>query len=208
MKNNLDQTYYQQGYSFIAGCDEAGRGPIAGPVVAAAVILPKDFFDDRINDSKQLSESQREELFSVIQQNALAFAITVVDVDTITKMNILEASRLGMQLSLEKLKHPYDVVLSDAMKLPKQTVPVFAMIHGDALSQTIAASSILAKVTRDRLMVELAKKYPHFEFDIHKGYPTPNHLSLLKHHGPIQGVHRPTFGPVKALIHAKNKSIS
>jgi len=115
---------------------------------------------------------------------------------------------LGMQLSLETLKHPYDVVLSDAMKLPKQTVPVFAMIHGDALSQTIAASSILAKVTRDRLMVELAKKYPLFEFDIHKGYPTPNHLTLLKHHGPIQGVHRPTFGPVKALIHAKNKSIS
>jgi ribonuclease HII len=203
MKNNLDKKYYQQGYSLIAGCDEAGRGPIAGPVVAAAVILPKDFADQRIHDSKQLTALQREALFVLIQERALAFAITVVDVATITRINILEASRLAMQLSLEQLKHPYDVVLSDAMALPKQTVPVFPLIHGDALSQTIAASSILAKVTRDRLMVEMAKTYPHFYFDIHKGYPTPQHLKLLKRHGPIEGIHRPTFGPVKAMIHAK-----
>ena len=208
MKNNLDKTYYQQGYSFIAGCDEAGRGPIAGPVVAAAVILPKDFADVRIDDSKQLTALQREALFVLIQEKALAFAITVVDVTTITRINILEASRLGMQLSLEKLKHRYDVVLSDAMALPKQKVPVFPLIHGDALSQTIAASSILAKVTRDRLMVVMAKTYPHFQFDVHKGYPTPQHLSLLKRHGPIEGIHRPTFAPVKAMIHAKDKSIS
>jgi ribonuclease HII len=208
MKNNLDKTYYQQGYSLIAGCDEAGRGPIAGPVVAAAVILPKDFADPRIHDSKQLTALQREALFVLIQEKALAFAITVVDVATITRINILEASRLGMQLSLEKLKHRYDVVLSDAMALPKQKVPVFHLIHGDALSQTIAASSILAKVTRDRLMVELATKYPHFQFDVHKGYPTPQHLALLKRHGPILGIHRPTFAPVKAMIHAKVKPIS
>ena len=208
MKNNLDKSYYQQGYSFIAGCDEAGRGPIAGPVVAAAVILPKDFADVRIDDSKQLTALQREALFVLIQEKALAFAITVVDVTTITRINILEASRLGMQLSLEKLKHRYDVVLSDAMALPQQKVPVFPLIHGDALSQTIAASSILAKVTRDRLMVEMAKTYPHFQFDVHKGYPTPQHLSLLKRHGPIEGIHRPTFAPVKAMIHAKHKSIS
>ncbi len=208
MKNNLDKSYYQQGYSFIAGCDEAGRGPIAGPVVAAAVILPKDFADVRIDDSKQLTALQREALFVLIQEKALAFAITVVDVATITRINILEASRLGMQLSLEKLKHRYDMVLSDAMALPQQKVPVFPLIHGDALSQTIAASSILAKVTRDRLMVEMAKTYPHFQFDVHKGYPTPQHLSLLKRHGPIEGIHRPTFAPVKAWIHAKHKSIS
>jgi ribonuclease HII len=128
-------------------------------------------------------------------------------VDTITKINILEASRLGMQLSLEKLKHSYDVVLSDAMALPQQKVPVFPLIHGDALSQTIAASSILAKVTRDRLMVNMAKTYPHFQFDVHKGYPTPQHLMLLKRHGPIEGVHRPTFAPVKAMIHANVKPI-
>lgn len=207
MKNNLDKTYYQQGYSLIAGCDEAGRGPIAGPVVAAAVILPKDFADVRIDDSKQLTALQREALFVLIQEKALAFAITVVDVATITRINILEASRLGMQLSLEKLKHRYDLVLSDAMALPKQKVPVFPLIHGDALSQTIAASSILAKVTRDRLMVEMAKTYPHFQFDVHKGYPTPQHLSLLKRHGPIQGIHRPTFAPVKAMIHANVKPI-
>ena len=208
MKNNLDKSYYQQGYSFIAGCDEAGRGPIAGPLVAAAVILPKDFADVRIDDSKQLTALQREALFVLIQEKALAFAITVVDVATITRINILEASRLGMQLSLEKLKHRYDMVLSDAMALPQQKVPVFPLIHGDALSQTIAASSILAKVTRDRLMVEMAKTYPHFQFDVHKGYPTPQHLSLLKRHGPIEGIHRPTFAPVKAWIHAKHKSIS
>jgi ribonuclease HII len=205
MKNNLDKTYYQQGYSFIAGCDEAGRGPIAGPLVAAAVILPKDFDDVRIDDSKQLTSSQRDALFLLIQEKAIAFAITVVDVDTITKINILEASRLGMQLSLQQLKHRYDVVLSDAMALPQQKVPVFPLIHGDALSQSIAASSILAKVTRDRLMVEIAKTYPHFQFDVHKGYPTPQHLALLKQHGPIEGIHRPTFAPVKAMIHAKVK---
>jgi ribonuclease HII len=176
-------------------------------VVAAAVILPKDFADPRIDDSKQLTALQREALFVLIQEKALAFAITVVDVATITRINILEASRLGMQLSLEKLKHRYDVVLSDAMALPKQKVPVFPLIHGDALSQTIAASSILAKVTRDRLMVEMAKTYPHFQFDVHKGYPTPQHLSLLKRHGPIQGIHRPTFAPVKAMIHANVKPI-
>jgi ribonuclease HII len=208
MKNNLDKSYYQQGYSLIAGCDEAGRGPIAGPVVAAAVILPKDFDDVRIDDSKQLTALQREALFVLIQEKALAFAITVIDVDTITRINILEASRLGMQLSLEKLKHRYDVVLSDAMALPNQKVPVFPLIHGDALSQTIAASSILAKVTRDRLMVEMAKTHPHFQFDVHKGYPTPQHLTLVKRHGPIQGIHRPTFAPVKAMIHPKVKSIS
>ena len=207
MKNNLDLSYYQQGYSFIAGCDEAGRGPIAGPVVAAAVILPKDFVDVRIHDSKQISESQREALFILIQEKAIAFAVTIVDVETITSINILEASRLAMQRSLEKLTHRYDVVLSDAMKLPQQKVPVFPLIHGDALSQTIAASSILAKVTRDRWMVALAKTYPHFQFDIHKGYPTPQHLTLLKRHGPIKGVHRPTFGPVKAMIHAKSHSL-
>jgi ribonuclease HII len=203
MKANIDLTYYQQGFKVIAGCDEAGRGPIAGPVVAAAVILPKDFYDPRIDDSKQLLAATRNTLFSLIQTKALSYGITIIDVDTITKINILEASRLGMQFSLEKLKVRYDVVLSDAMTLPKQQVPVFPLIHGDALSQTIAASSILAKVTRDQIMVALDQQYPHFHFAEHKGYPTPLHLSLLKKYGPIQGIHRPTFGPVKRLLNPK-----
>ena len=207
MNTNLDRSYYQQGYRCIAGCDEAGRGPIAGPVVAAAVIFPQDFYDQRINDSKQVSEKSRLELFTLIKQVALAYAITVIDVETITKINILEASRLGMQQSLQKLKMAYDLVLSDAMALPKQTVLVVPLIHGDALSQTIAASSILAKVTRDALMVELGKQYPHFQFDQHKGYPTPLHLSLLKQHGPIKGIHRPTFAPVKALLQTNNRNV-
>ena len=202
MKQNLDLFYYQQGYHVIAGCDEAGRGPIAGPVVAAAVILPKDYVDHRIHDSKQLSETLRERLFTEITKHALGYAITVIDVATISRINILEASRLAMQRSLEQLTVKYDVVLSDAMALPKQKVPVFPIIHGDALSQTIAASSILAKVTRDRIMDTLGKAYPFYGFDHHKGYPTPLHLQLLKTHGPIEGVHRPTFGPVKKLIKA------
>lgn len=200
MKSNLDRSYYQRGYKVIAGCDEAGRGPIAGPVVAAAVILPRDFKDDRIHDSKQISETLRNSLYDVIIANALAYAITFIDVATITKINILEASRLGMQLSLEKLKVAYDVVLTDAMKLPKQTVPVFPFIRGDARSQSIAASSILAKVSRDRWMEKLDKQFPHFRFAEHKGYPTPLHISLLNQYGPIPGVHRPTFGPVKKRL--------
>ncbi|MFZ9139223.1 MAG: ribonuclease HII [Bacilli bacterium] len=203
MKKNVDSTYYQQGYQLIAGCDEAGRGPIAGPVVAAAVILPQDFFDPRIHDSKQLNATIRTELFSLIQSKALSFAVTVIDVDTITKINILEASRLAMQLCLEKLTIEYDLVLSDAMKLPKQTVKVIPLIHGDALSQTIAASSILAKVTRDQWMDKLDQHYPHYLFSQHKGYPTPQHLTLLKKYGPISGIHRPTFGPVKKIIQQK-----
>ena len=203
MKANIDLIYFQQGFKVIAGCDEAGRGPIAGPVVAAAVILPKDFYDPRIDDSKQLQAAIRNTLFSLIQTKALSYAITIIDVDTITKINILEASRLGMQLSLEKLKVRFDVVLSDAMTLPKQQVPVFPLIHGDALSQTIAASSILAKVTRDQIMDSLDQQYPHFHFAAHKGYPTPLHLSLLKKYGPIKGIHRPTFGPVKKLLNPK-----
>ncbi len=200
MKANLDLTYYQQGFKRIAGCDEAGRGPIAGPVVASAVILPKDFIDERINDSKQVTAEMRTKLYSLIQAKAVSYAITIIDVETITKINILEASRLAMQLSLEKLKKPYDLVLSDAMKLPQQKVKVVPLIHGDALSQTIAASSILAKVTRDHIMEALDLQYPHFQFAQHKGYPTPLHLALLKQYGPIPGIHRPTFGPVKKLL--------
>ena len=200
MKQNLDLAYIKKGFRIIAGCDEAGRGPIAGPVVAAAVVLPTDYVDPRIDDSKKLSDKLRDVLFADIIKHAKAYAITIVDVETITRMNILEASRLAMQRSLEKLTMPYDVVLSDAMALPKQVVPVFAIIHGDALSQTIAASSILAKVTRDRFMDALGKKHPLYMFDQHKGYPTPLHLQLLKQYGPIEGIHRPTFGPVKKYL--------
>lgn len=199
MSLTLDQTYYRQGYTTIAGCDEAGRGPIAGPVVAASVILPQDFKDSMINDSKQLTAKKRNTLFDVITRVALDYAVVVVDVNTITRLNILEASRLGMQQSLEKLNVAYDLVLSDAMALPLQRVNVVPIIHGDALSQTIAAASILAKVSRDRWMEKLHQQYPHFQFNLHKGYPTALHLRLLRQFGPITGVHRPTFGPVKRL---------
>lgn len=203
MKKNVDLDYYQQGYQCIAGCDEAGRGPIAGPVVAASVILPKDFSHPLMIDSKQLTAKQRAAMFQLIQQVALSWAYTVVDVDTITKINILEASRFGMNQSLAQLKIQYDAVLSDAMALPLQRVPVFPLIHGDALSQTIAASSIVAKVIRDELMLKLDAMYPQYLFAVHKGYPTAKHLALLHEYGPIVGVHRPTFGPVKRILNSR-----
>jgi ribonuclease HII len=200
MKHNLDSNYYRQGYQAIAGCDEAGRGPLAGPVVAGAVILPKDFHHPLINDSKQLTSQQRQTLFTIIQTHALAWSYTLVDVATIDRINILEASRLAMLESLKKLTHRFDVVLTDAMAIHGLTVPVFPIIRGDALSQTIAASSIIAKVIRDTYMLELDQQYPHYEFRHHKGYPTPKHQQLLLQYGPIKDVHRLSFAPVKRLI--------
>ena len=200
MKHNLDLTYYQQGYQSIAGCDEAGRGPLAGPVVAAAVILPKDFHHPLINDSKQLTSQQRQNLFGIIQTHAVAWSYTLVDVATIDKINILEASRLAMLQSLKKLTQRFDVVLTDAMAINGLKVPVFPIIRGDTLSQTISASSILAKVIRDTYMLELDQQYPQYEFRYHKGYPTVKHLKLLQQLKPISGVHRVSFAPVKRLI--------
>ena len=200
MALELDEQYYKQGYQFIVGTDEAGRGCLLGPVFAAAVILPKDFYSPLINDSKQLSEKKREEAYQIIIDNALDYAIASVRPEQIDEINIYNASRLAMEMAISKLKHPYDLILTDAMKIPNQKVGVIDIIHGDALSQNIAAASILAKVSRDHYCLEIDNKYPEYNIKKNKGYGTKDHLEALKKYGPVKHLHRFSYAPVKACF--------
>ncbi len=193
-----EKKLYKEGYELICGTDEAGRGPLAGPVVAAAVILPKNMIIDGVNDSKQLTEKKREELFDVIYEKALAVGVAFVDNKKIDEINILEASRLAMMEAIKKLKIKPDYVISDAMKM-NIDVPVKPIIKGDALSISIAAASIIAKVTRDRFMDEMDLKYPNYGFKRHKGYPTKDHIEAIKKYG-ITEIHRITFKPIKTML--------
>ena len=200
MALDLDEQYYQQGYKFIVGCDEAGRGCLLGPVFAAAVILPRGLTSPLINDSKKLTAKKREEAYDFIVNNALAYAVASVDADEINEVNIYNASRLAMQRAIEKLNHDFDLVLTDAMKMPNYPKPVVDVVHGDALSLSIAAASILAKVSRDRLCLELDAKYPQYNIKKNKGYGTKDHLEALKKYGPVKHLHRFTYAPVKACF--------
>ena len=200
MALDLDEQYYAQGYQYIVGCDEAGRGCLLGPVFAAAVILPKGLDSPLINDSKKLSAKKREEAYDFIVRNAIAFGIAYVDADEIDAVNIYNASRLAMQRAIEKLNHDFDLVLTDAMKMPNYPKPVVDIIHGDALSLSIAAASILAKVSRDRLCLELDEKYPEYHIKKNKGYGTKDHLEALKKYGPVKHLHRYTYAPVRACF--------
>jgi ribonuclease HII len=186
-----------QGYGAIAGTDEAGRGPLAGPVVAAAVVLPMGVEIPFLNDSKKLSPRRRESVFEVVREKALALAWSRVEVDEIDRRNIYQASRLAMMQALETMNHPFDFVLSDAMPLPDLLVPCVPIIHGDALSASIAAASVIAKVVRDRIMDELDLQFPLYGFCRHKGYGTAEHLKALAQHGPCS-IHRRSFEPVKS----------
>ena len=197
MALDFDEQYYQQGYQYIVGTDEAGRGCLLGPVFAAAVILPKDFHSPLINDSKKLTAKKREEAFNIITKNAIAYAISFVEPDEIDEVNILNASRMAMQDAIAKLNHQFDLILTDCMKMKGCDVPVIDLIHGDALSQTIAAASILAKVSRDRLCLELDKKYPQYNIKKNKGYGTKDHLEALEKYGPVKHLHRFSYAPVK-----------
>ena len=182
------------------GCDEAGRGCLLGPVFAAAVILPQGLETPLINDSKQLSAKKREEAYDFIINNAIAYGIASVDADEIDEVNIYNASRMAMQRAIEKMNHDFDLVLTDAMKMPNYPKPVVDIIHGDALSLSIAAASILAKVSRDRLCLELDKQYPEYNIKKNKGYGTKDHLEALKKYGPVKHLHRFTYAPVKACF--------
>ena len=173
-----EKELYKEGYELIAGTDEAGRGPLCGPVVAAAVILPKNYKLEGLNDSKQLSEKKRDKYFEIIKKDAISYGIGIVDAKTIDEINIYEASRKAMLEAISKLDVTPDFVLTDAMPLPMDNSK--AIIHGDALSLSIAAASVLAKVTRDEIMYELDKKYPEYGFKSHKGYPTKKHLENIK----------------------------
>lgn len=187
------------GFSLIAGLDEAGRGPLAGPVVAAAVMLPEGLLIPGLNDSKQVSEPERERLFEVIRNHAISFGVGIVDVETIDDVNIYQSTIIAMEKALDLLTPPPDYLLLDAITLPRIPVPQKPLVKGDCRSNSIAAASILAKVTRDRLMRELHGKYPQYNFDKHKGYCTKEHLTLLKKHGPC-AAHRKSFGPVADLL--------
>lgn len=192
-----EKKLYAQGYSLIAGTDEVGRGPLVGPVVAAAVILPKNYTLDGLNDSKKLSEKKRNEYYNILVKDAVSYAVGVVDAKEIDKINIYEASRKAMIKALEGLSVKPDFILSDAMPLPFDNSQ--AIIHGDALSLSIAAASVIAKVTRDEMMYELDKMHPEYGFKNHKGYPTKKHLENLKKYGILDS-YRLTYKPVKAIM--------
>lgn len=181
-----------EGYRYVCGVDEAGRGPLAGPVFAAAVILPENCEIEGLNDSKKLSEKKREALFDVIKEKAVSFAIASVDEKTIDEINILQATFVAMKKAVESLTVPADYALIDGNRMPPLEINGETVIKGDALSPSIAAASILAKVSRDRFMLELDKKYPQYKFSQHKGYGTKLHYEMLAEHGASE-CHRISF---------------
>lgn len=187
-----ERSLYQVGKVHICGIDEAGRGPLMGPVVAAAVILPKDLLIPGVNDSKKVSEKNREFLFHEITEKALAYGIGIVDAERIDEVNILNATKEAMRMAIEQLSIQPDHLLIDAVKLEGVDISLTPIVKGDAVSQSIAAASILAKVTRDRLVVEIDEKYPEFGFRKNKGYGTAEHIAALKKNGPLP-VHRRSF---------------
>ena len=195
---DFEHEKHAQGYKYICGVDEAGRGPLAGPVFAAAVILPEDYEIDGVNDSKKLSEKKREKLFDEIIEHALAYSIKSCDNFTIDDINILAATMQTMKNAVDSLTIKPDIVFVDGNRLPELDIPAEYVIHGDAVSASIAAASILAKVSRDRFMYEMDKKYPEYDFAKHKGYPTPEHLKALEKLGPCPE-HRRSFGPVSQM---------
>ncbi len=181
------------------GVDEAGRGPLAGPVCAAAVILDPARPIDGLKDSKKLSAANRVRLASEIQEKALAWSVAWASREEIDQINILQATLLAMQRAVEGLQPGAEMALIDGNKTPKLTIPARAIVKGDALEPCISAASILAKTARDALMRELAERYPHYGFEQHAGYPTPDHLAALRTHGPCPE-HRQSFAPVAQLL--------
>lgn len=189
-----------QGYKFVCGVDEAGRGPLAGPVCAAAVILPPDTLIEGVNDSKKLSEKKREELFDVVINTALAYCIAFGSVEEIEEHNILATTMMTMKRAVEGLSVKADYAIIDGNKTPALDIPSKPIVKGDANSMSIAAASILAKVSRDRLMLEYAKEYPQYCFEKHKGYGTKLHNEMILQHGPSP-IHRMSF--LKKLLNGK-----
>jgi ribonuclease HII len=185
-----------QGYRFVAGVDEAGRGPLAGPVVAAAVLLPPEVSLPGLDDSKKLSEKTREKFFPEIIHTALAYGVGVVSVETIERINILQAALLAMKQAIEKCRLSPDLLLIDGNKRVDHPARQWTIVGGDGKSLSIAAASVLAKVTRDRIMQEYHQSYPCYEFDRHKGYPTKRHREKIQQLGPCP-IHRKTFKGVK-----------
>lgn len=189
--------FYQKGYDFVAGIDEAGRGPLAGPVVVAAVILPLGFHIPKINDSKKLSAKLRDEIYNCIIKNAISIERAIINEQTIDEINIYQATVKGMYMVINGLNPSPKAVLIDAVPLEQLTIPSLSLIKGDAISASIAAASIIAKVERDQIMNELDEKYPMYGFSQHKGYGTAQHIEAIRKYGPCP-VHRKTFEPIKS----------
>lgn len=194
LKNMLEieDKLYSEGYNFVCGVDEAGRGPLCGPVVAAAVILPKDEYIEGVNDSKKLTEKKREKLYDDIMKKAVAVSIGISDVDVIEKVNILNATKLAMKQAIEKLSIKPDYVLIDGNQMIDINIKAETVVSGDAKSESIAAASIIAKVTRDRMLIEFDKKYPEYGFAKHKGYGTKSHIEAIQKYG-LTDIHRSSF---------------
>ena len=189
----IEKEAIKNGFKLVCGVDEAGRGPLAGPVCAAAVILPLDAEIEGLNDSKKLSEKKREALFDIIKEKAISYNIAFASVEEIEEFNILEATYLAMNRAIDGLEIKPDFALIDGNRMPKGiSVPAFTVIKGDALSSSIAAASILAKVTRDRLLLEYDKEYPEYNFKKHKGYGTKEHTEAILKYGPSP-IHRLSF---------------
>jgi ribonuclease HII len=195
--SQFEEALRAKGVRFIAGVDEVGRGPLAGPVIAAAVILPKDFYLPGLNDSKKLSEAKREQFYDHIRENAIAVGVGIVDAETIDEINIYQATKQAMMKAVSELRIEPEHLLIDAMELPV-SIAQTPIIKGDAKSISISAASVIAKVTRDRMMKELGKKHPEYGFEKHMGYGTKEHLAALEQYGILRE-HRKSFAPIKEM---------
>lgn len=204
--SSIDEVYFQKGFVNIAGIDEAGRGPWAGPVFCAAVILPRGHGIKGIDDSKKLSLSDRERLFDVIVDTAVAYSIVRISSTVIDRTDILTATKKGMQKAVKQLSVPPDMLLLDAVNINLREIPQVNLVKGDQRSECIAAASILAKVSRDRYMQEMDLKYPIYQFAQHKGYGTRAHHDALKKYGPCP-IHRTSFRPVRELLSGKQREV-
>lgn len=196
-ENITDNLHYERllkekGFNLVCGIDEAGRGPLAGPVCAAAVIMPDGFVIDGVTDSKKLSPKKRDMLFDMIKENAVSYSIAYASVEEIEEINILNATMLAMRRACDGLEIKPDFAIIDGNKTPELSCPSYSIVKGDSLSHSIAAASILAKVSRDRLIEQMAKEYPQYEFEKHKGYGTKLHIEMIRKYGPSP-VHRMSF---------------
>lgn len=196
-----EKELYKEGIEYIGGVDEVGRGPLIGPVVAACCVLPKDFCLEGLTDSKKISEKKRNIYYDYIIKNCLAYGIGIVSPEEIDKINIYEASRKAMMIAIKDVQKKVNLqhVLVDAMPLPDLKIPSTSIIKGDLKSISISAASVIAKVTRDNMMIELDKKYPNYGYAKHKGYPTKAHIEAINKYGLIDG-YRKTYGPVKEVL--------
>lgn len=207
-QENIDLYQYEhelekEGIQYIGGVDEVGRGPLIGPVIAACCVLPADFHLEGLTDSKKLSEKKREKFYDYIKEHALAYGIGEVSPERIDEVNIYQATKEAMHMAIKQVQDqiPLEHVLIDAMPL-ELDIPSTSIIKGDAKSISIAAASVLAKVTRDRMMIELDQKYPMYGFASHKGYPTKKHIEAIHQYGLIDG-YRKTYGPIKEMVGEK-----